>query len=883
MEEHAATSAPALVELEGQRSRRGWTQGRGATVTTREAAAILGITERSVRRAIARGELPAVRRGNAYRIDSDELEHFAARWEQPAWSAESPRVVPFAAPASSVTPPPTPLSPFVGREAELATLSGLLRDPAVRLITLLGPGGIGKTRLAIAAAAAVADRFPDGVAFVALASVTRPEAVVPAIADALSLRATPGRDRRAQVQSFLESKQLLLVLDNLEQLLAVAPEVAQILASAPGITVLSTSRAPLQLSGERAMRVPPMSMAGECATLADILASDAGKLFVARAQEHDPAFAVDEASAPWVAGVCARLDGLPLAIELAAARVNVLSPRQLHDRLERRLPLLTGGGRDAPRRHGTMRDAIAWSYELLSEPERRLFRRLAVFTGGFSLEAAEGVSGVGCRLSETVDTGTLPDTQHPTPNTLDLVASLVGHSLLERERGPDGEPRFRMLETVREFGLEQLRDGEATAARDAHADYALAFAQSLRPLANTQAVSAAHDRLAADDANIQAALQWFADRDESVKLARLTAACRIYWFARSRLQEAATWLGRALAGDAAIPDIDRARLQVGSGELLMLKGDPARAESCFAAALPALRRAGDPFDIAMALISRGAAFNMAGRCADAELCLSEALSLADAIPDPMLRAAVGGGALANLSVSARGQGQLDLAAARCEEALQRYHGLGLDLAETRTLMDLSEIARDQGTHRLAAQRYLTCIEQTGERGDMRVIADALTGIANVAAAWNQPRAALRLFGAAYALRERVGINMTMPLDAELIDRGLGSLQDAVGDRQFTALVAEGRALPLAEAVSIAVEVTTSATRSAVKVASPAVLTRREREVLRLIAESQTDREIAAALYLSPRTVSWHVSTILAKLRVESRREAIAQAHANGWL
>jgi predicted ATPase len=325
------------------------------------------------------------------------------------------RVVALPAPPDLASGVPTPSSELIGRDAEVARLITLLEEPATWLVTLTGPGGIGKTRLALAVAEAMQDRLPDGAIFIDLSAVMKAADTVPAVAQALGLREIAGQDQRSQIASFLRTKVLLLILDNVEQIIDAAPQIAQIARQAAGVTVLATSRAPLRVGGEREMPVPPLPLAGRDATPDELLASDAGRLFVARARARDPSFVVDEQSAPLIAQICAHLDGLPLAIELAAARAKLLPPRQLHDRLERSLTLLTRGDRDAPPRHLTMRDAIAWSYDLLAPEEQRLFRQLAIFAGGFTLDAAEWVSGVGSQVSETAPRHqrTLPDTRHP--------------------------------------------------------------------------------------------------------------------------------------------------------------------------------------------------------------------------------------------------------------------------------------------------------------------------------------------------------------------------------------------------------------------------------------------------------------------------------------
>jgi non-specific serine/threonine protein kinase len=840
-----------------------------AVMSTREAAAVLGISEQSVRRAIARGDLAAVKRGRAYAINREDLARFSRRRGAPA-TAAPPRIVAL---SSRTTIPllPAPASRFVGRETELAALVALLADPDARLITLTGPGGIGKTRLALVAAEALPDGFPDGARFIDLSAVTRPHLFVPTLAQQLGLRDHAAQEQRARLTAYLNAKRFLLILDNFEQILDAAPDVARILAESPGVKILVTSRASLRIGGEREVPLPPMSLAEGDVDRDALLASDAGRLFVERAQWQVPGFSVDDESAPVIAEICARLDGLPLAIELAAARCKVLPPRYLLNRLERRLPLLTLGARDAPARLRTMRDAIGWSFDHLTLAEQRLFRRLAICAGGCTLEAAAAIFRADDPGHEDDD---VPD------ELLDLLGALVEKSLLVRELEPEGEPRFRMLETIREYGLEQLDPAEEEAARTAHARHFLSLAQSLRRWTVTRSTSAPIVRLAADEANLRAAHDWLAERGPAADFAAIAAACYVFWYMLGWVRDAVAWIERALVHQEAASAADRAWLLIGRAELLVTRGEIERAKADFAEGVPRVRAVGDPVDLALALIAHGAWLCFAGKYTEGEALLAEALAVAETIDDPALRAAMTGRALANLGAAARGRGDLALAAARLEEAMRRYHGLGLDLAEARALSDLAGIAADQGNHRLAVQRYLASIELTGERGEVRVIPDALAGIASAAAAWGLDRLALLLFGAAAALHDRMGMTTIFPTDVARSSRDLAALHEARGEQAAVAILEEGRALSVAEAIAIATAIAPPPDGpSIVTVGAPALLTRRERDVLQLLAEARTDREIAEALFLSPRTVSWHVRGILAKLGAASRREAVARARA----
>ena len=402
---------------------------------------------------------------------------------------------------------PVPLTGFVGREREVAAVRGLLLRPAARLLTLTGPGGVGKTRLAVRVAEAVAPQYPDCVRFVPLAALTDPALLPAATVRALGLREPVGRAALDVLRHHLRRRRLLLVLDNLEHLLpAAAPAVAELLAAGPGLTVLATSRAPLRLSGEQELPVPPLALppgegpAGPVETVepAALLRWEAVALFVQRAGATAPGFALTAANAPAVAEVCRRLDGLPLAIELAAARVKLLPPRELLTLLDRRLRVLTVGARDLPARQQTLRATLDWSHALLAPEAQALFARLAVFAGGWTLAAAAAVAA-----PEAGAPGGDPG------EPLEGLAALVDNSLVERAPGAVGEARFRLLETVREYAAERLEgSGGVSAARRRHAAYYLALAERAAPELLGPAQPAWLDRLEHELPNLNAAVAW---------------------------------------------------------------------------------------------------------------------------------------------------------------------------------------------------------------------------------------------------------------------------------------------------------------------------------------------------------------------------------------
>src|SRR5215211_4624856 len=460
-------------------------------------------------------------------------------------------------------------TPLVGREKEVAEVRDLLRQGETRLLTLTGPGGIGKTRLALQAAADLLDDFPDGTFFVPLATLTDAELLLPAVAETLGVRETGDQPLGETLKDYLRERHLLLLLDNFEQVLGAAPAVTELLGAAPGLKVLVTSRTPLRLYGEKEYAVPPLSVPDvkHLPDLKTLSQYEVVRLFIERAKSAKVDFEVTDESAPAVAEICVRLDGLPLAIELAAARIKMLPPRAMLHRLGSRLKLLTGGARDLPERQRTLRATIEWSHALLDQGEQVLFARLAVFSGGRTLEAIEAI----CDAE-----GDLP------VDAFEDDSSLLDKSLLRQEEGPGGEPRLVMLETAHEFAREKLgQSAEAEEIERVHAEYFLALAEEADPELRGPDQLQWLEKLEAEHDNMRAALTWALEHEEVEEALRLGGALWWFWWMRSHNSEGRRWLEQVLVMDGRGSLEVRAMALAGVGYLGLEQGDLDRAkEAC---------------------------------------------------------------------------------------------------------------------------------------------------------------------------------------------------------------------------------------------------------------------------------------------------------------
>jgi predicted ATPase/DNA-binding CsgD family transcriptional regulator len=749
---------------------------------------------------------------------------------------------------------PTPLTSFVGREREVATVVELVRRPEARLVTLTGPGGVGKSRLALRVADEVEPGFADGVAFVALAPVADPALVVPTVAGALGVRELGSRrpllDRLA---AFLRRRDLLLLLDNLEHVVEAAPALAWLLGSCTRLCILATSRAALHVSGEHDFDVPPLACPDHepLAQAADLGDFEAVRLFVARARTAHAAFCLSDQNAAAVAAICRRLDGLPLAIELAAARVKALPPEAMLARLGSRLAMLTGGPRDQPARLRTMRDAVAWSYDLLPPEEQALFRRLTVFAGGFTLAAAEAVG----------DEGTIPGL-----SVVDRIVSLVEKSLVRVVGEPLGEPRYGMLEVVREYGLEQLADsGEVDGARAAYAAYVLALAE-----ANACGTGGPWRldrllRLEAELTNLRAALGWFRERGDGEGLLRLVAALGGFWYLAGPYAEARAWMDAALAAPGGWSPARREAL-VGASSIATRQGDAASATALAEAALAGARTAGDRTGIARAFQTLSYAANLAGDSARALALAEENLAAHRAIGDDWLPLA-----LNRLGIECCLAGDLARAEAVLGEALAVARERDNFLVVLAAPFNLGLVALARGDWRLAAERCREVLAFGVPVGEV------LGLVADLAAAGGRAEQAARLLGGADAVREIDGW-VLQPFVRTLYERAEAVARRALGEERFATAWEAGRRLSPPQIVAEALDAATAlAADPDPKRATGVGLTPRETEVLRLLVAGRSDPEIAAALCIGRRTAAWHVSNILGKLGVRTRTEAVAHA------
>ncbi len=761
---------------------------------------------------------------------------------------------------------PVQPTPFLGREQEVAAVCDLLRRPEVCLVTLTGPGGMGKTRLGLQVAAELADQFADGVFFVALAPVSEAEQVVPTIIQTLSISESGGQPLLGLLKAALKDKHLLLLLDNFEQVVEAASVVAELLTSCPKLTVLVTSRVVLHVRAEREFAVPPMTLPNpnRLPDLGTLSQYEAVALFIERAQATKPDFAVTNANAPAVAAICARLDGLPLAIELAAARIKYFPPQALLSRLEQGLSVLSGGARDLPVRQQTLRGTIAWSYNLLTPEEQQLFRRLSVFVRGFTWQAAEAACSVAGGLQGDILEGLL---------------SLFDKSLLRQQETNEGEGRFWMLQVLREFGLEHLTaSGEMEIVRGAHADYYLRLVEEAFPEFLGPQQTRWLERLEREHENLRAALYWWLEQAEGALALRLARALGWFWLFHLHYSEGRTSLERALAlAQAEVTTVRADALWLLGWQIFNL-GELARAEEVSREGLALARAIGDPLTVAHCLHVLGivalvqsnfvAAHSIYEECVALYRQTGEQDALAWALSN-WARVTIRQGeyvwartlaeegltlfrkrgnlgeslyALLRLVEVSFLQGELAHASALAEEclglcteersfhkpvALYRLGEIVLEqgnAARARSLAEeslalfkeagdkgdcclslclLGKVAAAQGDHEAARTCYQQCLQIAREQGFQWELASGLEGLASVVAEQGEVIWAARLWGAAESLRDTIGSPLP-PVFRAGYERSVAAARTYLGEKAFTAAWTEGRTMTPEQALDYSI-------------------------------------------------------------------------------
>ncbi|HEV7663899.1 MAG TPA: tetratricopeptide repeat protein [Chloroflexota bacterium] len=754
-------------------------------------------------------------------------------------------------------------TPLFGREDDLAVVTRLISNDGVRLLTLTGAGGTGKTRLACAAAVRLAADFGDGVCFVDLSAVEDAALVPAGVAQAIGVQESGSEPLEAILGEVLGDRAILLVLDNFEQVLGAVQFVAELLASCPRLGLLVTSREPLHLRAEQVLPVRPLPVPGTAASDPRVVANNpAVALFVDRGRACRPGFDLTHENVRPIAEICTRLDGLPLAIELAAAQLGVLSPKTILERLLARAPFVLSGVSDLPSRHRTLRAAVASSYDLLDAAEQNVFRWCGVFGGGFTAADAAAVY-----VDGQADLDMLPS-----------LAILADKSLIQVTEDADGEPRFRWLETIRSFAVDHLTlSGELPIARRRHAEHYVAIAETAEAALVGRDMSRVLAALERDYDNFRAVFHWSLEGDTAdLGLGlRLAGAMYRFWNLRGHLSEARQWLERALAHGDSQPTVVRAKALNASGVLAGMQSDDARAEACFAESLALWRLVGDTTRVAAAVGNLGQVAQNRRDVERAMSCFRESMQLYDSVGDRR-GVAVSLGSVARLE---RQQGHDRQAVPLFERSVALFREVGDDRSLANSLGNLGHCVLRLGDLSQAQAYFTESLELRQALGNTVGIAECLEGFAALASANGRPRRAARLYGAAEALREITGAPL---FDAERAehDKSVKAVRQRLGERSLLGEWSAGRALALQDAVRFALRVAgdePAESGEGGRTSERSILTRRELEVAALVARGLTNRQAAERLLVAPRTIETHLEHIFAKLGVQTRAELAAWA------
>ena len=799
---------------------------------------------------------------------------------------------------------PAQRSSFVGREGEMLEVKRQLA--MTRLLTLTGAGGSGKTRLALEVARDLVGAYPDGAWLVRLAPLSEGKLVPQAVAKAVGVPEQSGRSLADALVEALRAKEMLLVLDNCEHLVeAAARLVAVLLDSCPRLRVLATSREALSVAGESRWPVPALSVPNprRSPTVGELEHSESARLFAERARQRHPSFTMGSDNIRAVAEICRRLEGLPLAIELAAARVSALSVEQISEKLENSLKLLTVGDRTAVPRQRTLRGTLDWSYDLFSEPEQKLLRRLSVFVGGWTLEAAEAVG-----RGNDIEQG----------EALDLLSGLVEKSLVVSEPTGDGGVRYRLLEPVRQYALEKLEESKnAESVRRRHAEHFLALAEEAEPELWGPEDKAWLERLEAEHDNLRAALSWTLERREAEPALRLAGALWRFWITRGYYEEGRRWFEGAL--EKGERTVARARALSGLGHLALWQGDLNRAKTAAQEGLKLSKEAGfeGMFAADFLIILGEVTMRTKGHNERAKELLEAALVLSRETGDRR-GMAWSLGSLANVSSSQEDherakelyeeglalsrelggaetigvqllslgyefllEGNHERATALNEEAATLLRNRGYRTGLEKALDNLGWAALVRRDHDRASELFEESVALCKELGDKSTAAESLEGLACTAAATGEAERAARLFAAAQGQYETGGYHHT-PRERALREPYLADARSRLDGAVWEAMLEEGRAMSLEEAIGYALSeeedgAPSSHTPEQSRSEQPAALTRREDEVAAMVAQGLSNRQIASDLYLSERTIENHVSNILRKLDLASRTEIASWA------